>query len=42
MTGFSNGEKMVYSNKCGLIDGLKLYDEKIGINWKWQSMEMVQ
>ena len=21
------------------IDGLKLYDEKIGINWKWQSMD---
>ena len=20
------------------IDGLKIYDEKIGINWKWQSM----
>src|SRR5574339_1129011 len=20
------------------IDGLKLYDKKIGINWKWQSM----
>ena len=21
------------------IDGLKIYDEKIGINWKWQSMD---
>ena len=21
------------------IDGLKTYDEKIGINWKWQSMD---
>jgi putative transposase len=21
------------------IDGLKLYDKKIGINWKWQSMD---
>ena len=21
------------------IDGLKLYDEKVGINWKWQSMD---
>ncbi len=21
------------------INGLKLYDEKVGINWKWQSMD---
>ena len=21
------------------IDGLKLYDEKVGINWEWQSMD---
>ena len=21
------------------IDGLKIYDEKVGINWKWQSMD---
>jgi len=21
------------------IDGLKIYDEKIGINWNWQSMD---
>ena len=21
------------------IDGLKIYDEKIGIKWKWQSMD---
>ena len=21
------------------IDGLKIYDKKIGINWKWQSMD---
>ena len=23
------------------IDGLKLYDKKVGINWKWQSMDGV-
>jgi transposase len=23
------------------INGLKLYDEKVGINWKWQSMDGV-
>ena len=23
------------------IDGLKIYDEKVGINWKWQSMDGV-
>ena len=23
------------------IDGLKVYDEKIGINWTWQSMDGV-
>ena len=23
------------------INGLKLYDEKDGINWKWQSMDGV-
>ena len=21
------------------IDGLKIYDKKVGINWKWQSMD---
>jgi hypothetical protein len=21
------------------IDGLKIYDEKVGINWKWQSTD---
>ena len=23
------------------IDGLKIYDKKVGINWKWQSMDGV-
>ena len=32
-------EKRWYIQTNVGIDGLKLYDEKIGINWKWQSMD---
>jgi hypothetical protein len=40
MIDFRNGDKMGVFKQMW-IDGLKIYDEKVGINWKWQSMDGV-
>jgi putative transposase len=40
MTDFKNGEERWCILRRMWINGLKLYDEKVGIiNWKWQSMD---
>jgi hypothetical protein len=41
MTDFKNGEEIWCIFRRMWINGLKLYDEKVGINWKWQSMDGV-
>ena len=40
MTDFRSGERLVYSNVCGLMV-YSVYDKKTGIDWKWQSMDGV-
>ena len=40
MTDSKNGERLVFSSKCGSMDWL-WYDKKTGIDWKWQAMDGV-
>jgi hypothetical protein len=39
MIGFRNGGGLTYSNVCGWIDGLSVYDKKTGIDWKWRAID---
>ena len=40
MTDSRNGERLVFSSKCGSMDWL-CTDKKTGIDWKWQAMDGV-
>ena len=40
MTYSTNGERLVFSSKCGSMDWLCTI-KKTGIDWKWQAMDGV-